>query len=314
MLTDFLRYGPELENPFTSVPPHHHDRHRAHHQMHPQWDKWAHGHTRLTDTKDDSAILGNAKLKAARGPHRFTGEQAVRLIIEALKKDNTLDNHRSSSPIACLVRRDELPFVIFNEIDQTLFSKILKGNVVLKWSSLPNSLPGMTTKPGGKHPRITIELSNKFLYRDGVYKEDGRGHIVATLLHQMVHAYLLQCCDYKNPDTAGSQHDLGHGREFSTIINLIHKRLMPIEYMEHPAMFGCRSWQLDTEGPARGRLPARRTYAAEAGSSTCLPNVQEHTVTKCKYYQKQVEDTTLVPKLCLEDKAPVDTNKIPRYV
>lgn len=107
-----------------------------------------------------------------------------------------------------------LPFLVFNELDRKLFRSKLKGNVCLEWSRLYDSVPGRTTRAGLKHPRITIELSEKLADTN----EEG---VVTALLHQMIHAYYLQCCGYQSEGLTRTGYDLAHGPEFLALKALI---------------------------------------------------------------------------------------------
>ncbi|MCJ1461956.1 hypothetical protein MMC07_000556 [Pseudocyphellaria aurata] len=113
----------------------------------------------------------------------------------------------------------ELPFKVFDQLDREMFRSVLKGNVYMKWSDkMPDGIYSTTQKAGSsKRPRITIILSRHL-------SEAPRADILCTLVHQMMHAYFLQCCGYKGQDGGRDGHDLCHGPEFQALLVTISNR------------------------------------------------------------------------------------------
>lgn len=113
----------------------------------------------------------------------------------------------------------KLPFMVFDQLDRELFRSVLKGNVHLKWSvHLPDGIYAKTFKADPKKgSRITIVLSE-------LLSEAPRVEILCTLVHQMMHAYFLQCCGYKTHDGGAGGHDLCHGPEFRALLLTIGHR------------------------------------------------------------------------------------------
>ena len=77
--------------------------------------------------------------------------------------------------------RRNLPFMVFNDLDDMLFRSMLKGNVYLTWTVLPPGMDARTSRAGLKgRPRISIELSIS------TGRKCSRAYLFRILLHQMV--------------------------------------------------------------------------------------------------------------------------------
>lgn len=153
-------------------------------------------------------------------------EEAFALVDQALK------GHRRTI-IACskdwkpkkpkdrtLIRT--IPFQVFHELDKEFFRSMLSGNVSLGWSKLPDGVFSRTIRAGqNSNPRIRIELSSQLSWHRAPQ------HILAALVHQMVHAYYLQCCGYSDPNADGG-HDLCHERPFWSLLQCIGEHLEPL--------------------------------------------------------------------------------------
>ncbi|KAI1951360.1 hypothetical protein LOZ12_002493 [Ophidiomyces ophidiicola] len=103
-----------------------------------------------------------------------------------------------------------LPYQVFEALDNGLFRGVLKDQVYLTWSNLDSITHGMTSKPGVRDTRITIRLSN-ILQNKAFLKR-----ILPCLIHQMIHAYFLVCCD--SQAESGPSRSYGHGLGFSTLL------------------------------------------------------------------------------------------------
>ena len=298
----------------------HHSRHRSaiarrdgppRRTFHSPWAAWVHGHTRSLSSQDDLAILRDAGLRPVREPHGFTQEQAIKLALESGKECKSSGKEIRWTMQEQVQNYSELPFLLFNDIDATLFSGVLKGNVYLTWARLPHGLSGMTTRPGrGCCPRTTIELSQDLQLV--ISPED----LVSTLLHQMIHAYLLQCCGHKNVDVAGTGHDLMHKLDFSAIATIMQKRLVPSSSLEYPATWGCaasRPRRHDLRGGRHAPHKALRPPSIEAGSSNCDARQHGYHFADCRTLCMHVKAATPSPKLVLQLNCPLDDTKIPRY-
>jgi hypothetical protein len=115
----------------------------------------------------------------------------------------------------------EIPFRIFNKLDQVLFAGHLRNAVFLDIDSLNPDVSGATyTHRWGPRPevqRISIIL-NRVVIRHGQAKD-----VVATLIHQMIHAYFLVACGEQKENEVDYGR-LGHSVHFGKIMLAI-KRL-----------------------------------------------------------------------------------------
>lgn len=97
---------------------------------------------------------------------------------------NTIDTAREA-PLG-----KKAPFLIFDSLDKALFQGKLKGMVYLKWRTLSDNSPGVTSAPDVRDSRICIELNIR-PYEDG---DGDLEDLLGALVHQMIHAYFLVCC------------------------------------------------------------------------------------------------------------------------
>ncbi|KAL8828217.1 MAG: hypothetical protein Q9170_006696 [Blastenia crenularia] len=130
--------------------------------------------------------------------------------------------HQCPGPMT-LAQKQKLPFQVFNELDKEYFRSVLNGNVSLGWSYLPNNMFSRTVRAGrNNNPRIRIELS------PALYQGPLRCDILAALIHQMVHAYYLQCCGYRDRGFSGEGHDLGHEQSFQALLECVGEHCEPL--------------------------------------------------------------------------------------
>lgn len=147
----------------------------------------------------------------------------------------------------------DLPFMVFDDLDKKLFRSMLRGNVYLTWANLPTGLHARTSRPNlHGRPRITIEL-NWHLSRN-------RAATLGVLLHQMIHAYYLQCCGHKNKGVIGRGHDLCHKEEFYNLSRSIREHFLPGETVV---------WDAAKNTFPRHTWISSRYYVPEAGCSNC---------------------------------------------
>ena len=171
---------------------------------------------------EESAILAlvDPKRKPASVSPPINRYEAFGLMHQALKEKITtaacLDSSKKNK-----YQRIFLPYMVFNDLDKALFRSTLEGNVYLKWSA-GDSL-SICSRPGlHGRPRITIELSSRLTYGT-------RADILGTLLHQMIHAYLLQVCGHRNTGVDSDGHDLGHEHDFLAVQHSVRKYFLPGE-------------------------------------------------------------------------------------
>lgn len=114
----------------------------------------------------------------------------------------------------------EIPFRIFNKLDEVLFSGHLKNAVFLDIRSLNSDVSGATyTHRLGPNPnvkRISVILNHDAIGH-GQAKET-----VAIMIHHMIHAYFLVACGGQKEDEVDYGR-LDHGVHFGKIILTIKK-------------------------------------------------------------------------------------------
>ncbi|MCJ1404352.1 hypothetical protein MMC11_007577 [Xylographa trunciseda] len=269
------------------------------------WIDWCFGLCRPAASADDKAILGDPALKPVREPHGISPAEAIKLVQQCLKSlTSSVQDRKYVGPIA---PTDKLtyPFEIFDHIDKALFSGVLKGNVFLKWEFLQKGLHGRTSRAAfAASPRISIGLSDNL-------RRGSPSLILEALVHQMLHAYLLQCCGYKEPNTETNGHDLTHSLEYSTIAYLIQKYLSGQEHTIYPVGLG----PLDSRPPVRRRSTMKRLIGpcvTPPGGINCEAKPTESALKSIWDYNQLVKMTTPVPSLKIQDRCPVDSNKTPR--
>ncbi|EFE42532.1 hypothetical protein TRV_02729 [Trichophyton verrucosum HKI 0517] len=126
-----------------------------------------------------------------------------------------------------------LPFRLFNTLDSHLFRGVLKDQVYLRWSKiLPSRVHGLTSKPGSRDNRITIDLQHSLI------KESSAEGIISVLIHHMAHAYFLACC---GPPSLGKnrseRQNLGHDLAYSTLVYKIMDVFQPQGFNRMPNLF-----------------------------------------------------------------------------
>jgi hypothetical protein len=89
------------------------------------------------------------------------------------------------------------PFLVFDSLDKALFQGKLKGMVCLKWKTLSDNAPGVTSAPDVRDSRICIELNSRPYEERDADLED----LLDALVHQMIHAYFLVCCGKQSKGT-----------------------------------------------------------------------------------------------------------------
>lgn len=285
-------------------PLYHHDYHRALSKpiQHSASANWSRGVVRSAPTIDDQTILQNPTIKPAHEIHKLQHQETIKLAEQSTSAylAKFQGTNGLSKDIQC--RRSDLPFHVFNEIDAALFSGVLKGNVHLKWAPLPPMLFGRTIRAGRDDcPRIAIELAEHLMA--GGAPED----ILEVLVHQMIHAFLLQCCGHKNRGVTGNGHDLKHGLEYSTIAYIIQASFFRKKLVSFPAEIGCFAHPAHRVGSNLFRY----TYSQnEAGGSFCCPTGSAISFNSAEKHYEYVKDNTLAPKLDLPNPGAKDGKKL----
>jgi len=109
------------------------------------------------------------------------------------------------------------PFLIFDSFDRTIFQGKLKGMVYLKWRTLSDNSPGVTSAPDVKDPRICIELNIRPYEERGADLDD----LLDALIHQMIHAYFLVCCGKQTKSSTTQDGRLMDGVSFGVLMYTI---------------------------------------------------------------------------------------------
>ncbi|KAL9119961.1 MAG: hypothetical protein Q9187_003480 [Circinaria calcarea] len=276
---------------------------RAHHgpdvYLTPLWIRWLCGSPKLVPTEDDLTVLKNATLQPAREPDYASPEEAIKIAEASIKATQTADSGRPSRHHRRRLDGGNLPFQVFNDIDAEVFAGALRGNVMLRWARLPRGLLGMTTQPEkSSSPRILIELSENLL---PVRSEQT---ILRVLLHQMTHAYFLQCCGFDYAHDKGKDVSLAHNLPFTVLIVIIQRLIIGIPVSDIPSAFGTSFGYLPRNIHRKARPHVK------AGSTCCFFDGYGHSFNRAYAYYKGIQLQS-IPKLNLEKV--VDDTHMPRY-
>jgi hypothetical protein len=144
--------------------------------------------------------------------------------------------HRSS--------RWNIPFQTFDSLNDILFAGRLKDAIYLQFADLGPYLSGTTCNPGegldSRVSRISIFL-NSMLHKDAHPDE-----ILASLIHQMIHAYFIVTCGPQLPDET-KYGRLSHGMHFGKIMFTIKELSAVAGRQPLPIDFG-HNLSMDREG------------------------------------------------------------------
>ena len=249
---------------------------------------WLHGYTQTQLENDDVDILKGDCVQAARDSHRWSLEEAIKYLIKATESEPVASDDDGSGPQKVPPHR--FPYALFCDLDEMLFGGVLKGNVHLRFDqTLPNRLAGSTTRPSQEaQRRITIDLS-----KDLVFKR-GPPTILEVLLHQMIHAYLLQCC---GPKSRGRGHDLSHGAIFSAAAYLTIKACGFHHFAKFPSTVGVLEQRRRRYAAAESQWSLiERCICSQIGAP--LPTCKE----VCHHIKSHVND----PEIDLDHECPKD--------
>ncbi|KAL8686435.1 MAG: hypothetical protein Q9224_005448, partial [Gallowayella concinna] len=187
---------------------------------------WVDGKSKLGPTIKDVEMLHRTDVSPASQALELSPEKAFTLADQALGghvRKRIFCINDIGSPMSHVTKK-RLPGQVFNELDKEFFRSMLQGNVSLGSADLA---PGVLsqTSPAGRNgnPRIRIDLS-PILFQYGQ-----RLDIFAALIHQMVHAYYLQCCGHRARDDDGNGHDLEHEEHFLALLQCIGEHCEPLQ-------------------------------------------------------------------------------------
>ena len=286
----------------------HHHGHRLHHGHNHQhdhhsqslptkalgrhlWKRWLLGSPGHASSSADLELLHDPKSQPARGCLKLEPREAISLLVSSsLTSDDHHQGHQKDE-----VDIESLPFKVFNDVDASLFHGVLRGNVHLRWSKdLPDYLQGRTTLPCvNSCPRIMIELSRN-LSTHKTFED-----VLIALVHQMVHAYLIQ--SGKKQDT-----DLGHMNRFNIAMGFIQRKVLGSRTSSEPWKLGCKhesSNGFDHNG--------QRHHPAK-GSTFCCVRDKGTNYKSIEKTSKEVELAPSVPKFDLRTGVAFDKDNVPR--
>ncbi|KAH7139122.1 SprT-like family-domain-containing protein [Dendryphion nanum] len=115
-------------------------------------------------------------------------------------------------------RSSDIVYRTFRHLDQAFFAGHLKDAVYLDIGSLGSDVSGATFTHG-RGPNQRVRRISIILNSD-VHKHASAGHILASLIHHMIHAYFLVACgpqEEKEPD----YDRLSHGTHFAKVMRTI---------------------------------------------------------------------------------------------
>ncbi|KAF2676460.1 hypothetical protein K458DRAFT_181852 [Lentithecium fluviatile CBS 122367] len=153
---------------------------------------------------------------------------AVAFIIDLLEKKTSPDAAVGLKNIrlrAANLEREghlrDLPYRIFNKLDETLFAGHLKNAVFLDIRSLGSEVSGSTHSQGWSLDRKVKRVS--IILNGDVLQLTRSRDVIATLIHHMIHAYFLIACgpqDQKEVEYGRLSHGLHFGKIMMTIRKL----------------------------------------------------------------------------------------------
>jgi SprT-like family len=185
----------------------------------------------------DHWIIQNSA-HAARPDLGLQEGEAARLALEELENLKGSDAYRLSL-VPATYSLQQLQS-LFQNLDKHLFRGVLEKNVSFCFSSnLPPSIHGSTSALGVFGNQIVVSLNSDLT------RQPSHLPLVASLIHQMTHAYLLVCCGYGDSHAEDKRHDLRHGLAFSSIVHTIQDLLVDNARIPLPDLFFCRAvvWQ-----------------------------------------------------------------------
>lgn len=186
----------------------------------PSYGSWLDGPNVQEPSLESIKILKSKTIEPAVRCPRIKTEEAYYLAYQALQVYKKKIIKWLDPKMNLFYSRKELPFSIFDRLDKELFRSVLTRNVYLEWSPRLSPYRNAMTFRRDHHgcPRIAIKLAESL-------QAGSREEIIGTLIHQMIHAYFLQCCGFRNKtlQASGSGYDLEHGFEFQALLRSIEK-------------------------------------------------------------------------------------------
>ncbi|KAL8933594.1 MAG: hypothetical protein Q9216_006290 [Gyalolechia sp. 2 TL-2023] len=224
---------------------------------------WLDGRAKPGPSQRDFDALQSRSITPVRRNLGLSVEEAYNLAETALKGHvrAKIECFNQKPPGTATLRfKQKLPFQVFNELDREFFRSVLKGNVSLGWSNLaPGNYSRTICANRRGNSRIRIELSTSLMHYGR------RREILAALVHQMAHAYYLQCCGYRDQGYSGTGHGLEHEQPFLALLKLIGEHCEPLRgHLAQPL------W-----APERGNR-GHDGFHPTAGASACYGHIDHY--------------------------------------
>ncbi|ORY19572.1 hypothetical protein BCR34DRAFT_471880 [Clohesyomyces aquaticus] len=129
----------------------------------------------------------------------------------------------------------DIPYRIFNKLDETLFAGHLKDAVFLDIRPIQRDVSGVTFNPGQSPNKRVQRIS--IVLNANLHEHLGSKFLVASLIHHMIHAYFLVACGPQGGKDHVDYGRLTHGMHFGKIMHTI-KHLSCAKAKPLPLGFG----------------------------------------------------------------------------
>ena len=233
---------------------------------------------------------------------------AVAFVVDRLEQSwaDTADQFKSIRIRAASLERDgliqEIPYRIFNKLDEVFFAGHLKNAVFLDIGSLGSDVSGATYAhrlgPNPDVKRISIVLNV-----DALEYADAKDTI-AILIHHMIHAYFLVACGGQKEDEVDYgrlNHDVHFGKIMLTVkkLSAVHGReLSPLNYGH--SLFNVRYVEDEYHSPRR-KEAIEREDREQWNCSHCHSDMQGPSESEVhKWYGKVCKPLFNQPKCARE--------------
>ncbi|KAL6709115.1 hypothetical protein ACN47E_001931 [Coniothyrium glycines] len=202
---------------------------------------------------------------------------------------------------------EQIPFRIFNKLDEVLFAGHLKDAVFLDVTDLDSDVSGATYTHGLGPDRNVKRIS--IILNDCMLRYGGARDVVAVLIHHMIHAYFLVACGPQREDEVDYGR-LAHGVHFGKILLAIRKlsaahgkELTPLDFGHN---LGKLQYFAEEYSSSSRRTSIEREEHEEWFCSHCHVDVQRVAESDIdKWYKKVCSPMFDEPKSIREAKVTV---------
>ncbi|KAJ9618846.1 hypothetical protein H2203_008662 [Taxawa tesnikishii (nom. ined.)] len=275
-------YGARSFNPYRNRDVSHRNLHLRDHPYRSNRDSRSNASVRCQNVLIDEGLEHNGNLA-------WTLDYATAFAVQyvSANKHEVVDAIDAAWDRAVLCNNpEELPYVVFDIFDKSMFAGKLKDMVYLEWIDSSSRAYGKTSAPGVEKKRIAIQLNHSVI-RQHPEPNACAAHIMAALIHQMVHAYFLVCCG-PQPNDAKSDGRLLDGKHFGIVLRRIKELtdesangVLPLRFYSVPSFErdhpGLAAETLFPFGPRRS--PRRDIFAPKG--SDAIPSRND--VTHCAH-------------------------------